>query len=77
MTLGNELFLSHRQCRREGAAVNNYSSTIAVLPAEGGKSTVEWRGAFYRGYRIMTRRGIERRSAIKAVTAVYRKASKA
>src|SRR3984893_14193612 len=30
--------------------VNNYSSTITVLPAEGGKSTVEWRGAFYRGY---------------------------
>ncbi len=27
-----------------------YSSTITVLPAEGGKSTVEWRGAFYRGY---------------------------
>ncbi|WP_051952994.1 SRPBCC family protein [Methylocapsa aurea] len=30
--------------------VNNYSATIIVLPAEGGKSTVEWRGAFYRGY---------------------------
>jgi hypothetical protein len=30
--------------------VNNYSSTIIVLPAEGGKSTLEWRGAFYRGY---------------------------
>ncbi|MGH6837515.1 MAG: SRPBCC family protein [Methylocella sp.] len=29
--------------------VNNYSSTIVVLPAEGGKSTVEWRGVFYRG----------------------------
>jgi hypothetical protein len=29
--------------------VNNYSSTIAVLPAEGGKSKVEWRGAFDRG----------------------------
>jgi len=25
--------------------VNNYSSTIIVLPADGGKSTVEWRGA--------------------------------
>jgi Polyketide cyclase / dehydrase and lipid transport len=24
--------------------VDNYSSTITVLPAEGGKSTVEWRG---------------------------------
>ena len=30
--------------------VNNYFSTIIVLPAEGGKSSVEWRGAFYRGY---------------------------
>src|SRR5262245_13538357 len=30
--------------------VNNYSATIIVLPAEGGKSKVEWRGAFYRGY---------------------------
>jgi Polyketide cyclase / dehydrase and lipid transport len=30
--------------------VNNYSSTIAVVPAEGGKSTVEWRGAFNGGY---------------------------
>jgi Polyketide cyclase / dehydrase and lipid transport len=29
--------------------VNNYSSTIAVLPAAGGKSKVEWRGAFDRG----------------------------
>ena len=30
--------------------VNDYSATITVLPAEGGKSKVEWRGAFYRGY---------------------------
>jgi hypothetical protein len=30
--------------------VTNYSATIAVLPAEGGKSKVEWRGAFYRGF---------------------------
>jgi hypothetical protein len=30
--------------------VTNYSSTITVLPGEGGKSRVEWRGAFYRGY---------------------------
>ena len=30
--------------------VTNYSSTLVVLPAEGGKSKVEWRGAFYRGY---------------------------
>jgi Polyketide cyclase / dehydrase and lipid transport len=30
--------------------VNNYSSTITVTPGEGGKSTVEWKGAFYRGF---------------------------
>ncbi len=30
--------------------VNDYSSTIKVEPADGGKSTVTWKGAFYRGY---------------------------
>ena len=31
--------------------VNDYSSTISVDSSDGGKtSTVEWRGAFYRGY---------------------------
>jgi carbon monoxide dehydrogenase subunit G len=30
--------------------VTNYSSTIAVEPDGSGKSKVEWRGAFYRGY---------------------------
>lgn len=31
--------------------VNDYSSTIKVEPAEGGKgSTVTWKGAFYRGF---------------------------
>jgi hypothetical protein len=30
--------------------VNNYCATIAVLAANGDKSKVEWRGAFYRGY---------------------------
>lgn len=31
--------------------VNDYSSTIKVEPAEGGKgSTVKWKGAFYRSY---------------------------
>lgn len=29
--------------------VTNYSSTLSVA-GEGGKSTVTWRGAFYRGY---------------------------
>jgi Polyketide cyclase / dehydrase and lipid transport len=30
--------------------VTNYSATLIVLPGEEGKSKVEWRGAFYRGY---------------------------
>ena len=30
--------------------VNNYSSRISVSAADGGKSTVQWKGAFYRGY---------------------------
>jgi len=30
--------------------VNNYSSTITVSANPSGGSTVEWRGAFYRGF---------------------------
>ena len=30
--------------------VTNYSSTITVKTGENGKSIVEWKGAFYRGY---------------------------
>jgi hypothetical protein len=30
--------------------VTNYSSWLSVKPGEGGKTTVEWKGAFYRGY---------------------------
>lgn len=30
--------------------VTNYSSQLTVKPAGEGKSLVEWRGAFYRGY---------------------------
>ena len=39
--------------------VNNYFATIAVLAASGGKSKVEWRGAFYRGYLNRAAAGIE------------------
>ena len=54
--------------------VNNYSSTLAVLPAEGGKSTDEWRGAFYRGYpNNDPPPELNDEAAIKAVTAIYRK----
>lgn len=30
--------------------VTNYSSWLSVKAGEGGKSVVEWKGAFYRGY---------------------------
>lgn len=30
--------------------VSNYAATLSVKPADGGKTQVEWRGAFYRGY---------------------------
>lgn len=30
--------------------VTNYSSSISVKPADGGKSILQWKGAFYRGY---------------------------
>ena len=54
--------------------VNNYSSTITVLPADGGKSTVEWRGAFYRGYpNNDPPPELNDEAGIKAVTAIYRK----
>lgn len=37
---------------KDGGAlpVTNYTSTITVTPDGDAKSTVEWRGAFYRGY---------------------------
>jgi len=53
--------------------VNNYSSTIAVFPAEGGKSTVEWRGVFYRGYpNNDPPPELNDEAALKAVGKVYR-----
>jgi hypothetical protein len=53
--------------------VNDYSSTIAVVPAEGGKSTVEWRGAFYRGYpNDDPPPELNDEAALKAVGKVYR-----
>jgi len=54
--------------------VNNYSSTIIVLPAEGGKSTVEWRGAFYRGYpNNDPPPELNDEAALKAVGALYQR----
>jgi hypothetical protein len=54
--------------------VNNYSSTIIVLPAEDGKSKVEWRGAFYRGDpNDNPPPELNDESSIAAVQALYRK----
>jgi hypothetical protein len=52
--------------------VTNYSSHLTVLPREGGGSTVEWRGAFYRGYpNNDPPENLNDEAAIAAVTAVY------
>lgn len=53
--------------------VTNYYSWLTVKPAEGGKSLVEWRGAFSRGYPNNDPPAeLNDEAAIKAVTAVYR-----
>lgn len=52
--------------------VSNYSSRITVTE-EGGKSTVEWKGAFYRGYvNNDPPPELSDEAAVKAVTGVYR-----
>ncbi len=52
--------------------VTNYSSTITVTPKDGGGSTVEWRGAFYRGYpNIDPPPELNDEAAIAAVSGVY------
>lgn len=53
--------------------VNNYSSTLSVSAAGDGKSLVEWKGAFYRGYpNNDPPPELNDEAAIKAVTGVYR-----
>jgi hypothetical protein len=53
--------------------VNNYSSTITVTPAEGGKSQVEWKGAFYRGFMNNDPPPeLSDEAALKAVSGVYK-----
>ncbi|MFM9153969.1 MAG: SRPBCC family protein, partial [Methylocystis sp.] len=52
--------------------VNNYAATISIKE-EGGKSIVEWKGAFYRGF--MNNDPPPEQSdeaAIKAVTDIYK-----
>lgn len=51
--------------------VNNYSSTITVKDA-GGKTEVEWKGAFYRGFMNNDPPPeLSDEAAVKAVTGVY------
>jgi hypothetical protein len=51
--------------------VTNYSSTISVK-GDGAKSTVEWKGAFYRGYvNNDPPAELSDEAAIKAVTGIY------
>lgn len=53
--------------------VNNYSSTITVIPEGDNKSKVEWRGAYYRGYpNNDPPPELNEEAATKAVSAVYR-----
>ena len=52
--------------------VKNYSSILSVK-GEGDKSTVEWRGAFYRGFMNNDPPPeLNDEAAKKAVTGVYR-----
>lgn len=58
---------------KDGGAlpVTNYTSTITVS-GEGNQSTVEWRGAFYRGFPNNDPPPDQNdEAAVKAVTAVY------
>ncbi len=58
---------------KDGGAlpVTNYTSTITVK-ADGGKSLVEWRGAFYRGYPNNDPPPDQNdEAAVRAVTGVY------
>lgn len=52
--------------------VTNYASTISVS-GEGDKSTVEWKGAFYRGYvNNDPPPELSDEAAVKAITGVYK-----
>jgi carbon monoxide dehydrogenase subunit G len=54
--------------------VNNYSSTITVTAADGGKTLVEWRGAFYRGFMNNDPPPeLSDEAALKAVADIYKK----
>jgi len=53
--------------------VNNYTSTISVLDNGKGGSTVEWKGAFYRGYMLNDPPPeLNDEASVKAMRGVYR-----
>lgn len=53
--------------------VTNYSSTLSVSPAPGGKAKLEWAGAFYRGFpNNDPPPDLNDEAAIKAVSELYR-----
>jgi hypothetical protein len=53
--------------------VNNYTSTISVLDNGKGGSTVEWKGAFYRGYMLNDPpEELNDENSVAAVRKVYR-----
>lgn len=53
--------------------VSNYSSRITAKAGDGGKTVVEWTGAFYRGYpNNDPPPELNDEAAVKAVTGVYR-----
>jgi carbon monoxide dehydrogenase subunit G len=59
---------------KDGGAlpVTNYTSTITVV-GEGGKSVVEWRGAFYRGFPNNDPPPDQNdEAAVAAITSVYK-----
>lgn len=66
--------MSYKYRAADGGAlpVTNYTSTLSVKPADGGKATVEWRGAFYRGYPNNDPPPDQNdEAAVKAITGVY------
>jgi hypothetical protein len=59
---------------KDGGAlpVTNYTSTISVVAGDGNTSTVEWRGAFYRGYPNNDPPPEKNdEAAVKAITGMY------
>lgn len=63
---------SYRATNSGALPVTNYTSTISVI-AEGSRSVVEWRGAFYRAYPNNDPPPDQNdEAAVKAITGVYK-----